>query len=150
MCATNKEVSYVISVSVGPGCYRHLKISSKATLFQLHEAILDAFEFIDDHAHAFFMDNRAWSDVSSYYSDMIEDENRYTNDYELERVGIFIGEKFKYIFDFGDEWTFQCKVLKVIDEITEEPVVVRSKGEAPQQYGDEDWEYEDEETEDDE
>ena len=45
--------SYVISVSVGTGCYRHIQISQKASLFRLHEAILEAFEFEDDHAHAF-------------------------------------------------------------------------------------------------
>ena len=36
--------SYVISVSVGTGCYRHIQISKNATLYKLHEAILDAFE----------------------------------------------------------------------------------------------------------
>jgi len=53
--------SYVISVSLGTGCYRHIKISSSATLFRLHQAILNAFEFEDDHMHAFFMDNKRWS-----------------------------------------------------------------------------------------
>ena len=38
--------SYVISVSLGTGCYRHIQISKSATLYKLHEAILDAFESI--------------------------------------------------------------------------------------------------------
>jgi len=127
--------SFVISVSLMPGCYRHIQISSDATLVELHEAILEAFEFDDDHAHAFFMDNQAWSDTNAYYSDMIEDADLFTTDFTLDSVINSDDQKFKYIFDFGEEWTFQCKVLKRIEEETELPTVVRAKGEAPPQYG---------------
>lgn len=138
MSAAKKEVSYTIAVSLGKGCYRHIRISSKAMMTELHETILDAFDFVDDHAHAFFMDNRAWSDEDSYFSEMIEDEERFTNEYKLEKLGFYPEMKFKYVFDFGEDWIFQCKVLKVTAEITEKPVVVRTKGEAPDQYGYED------------
>ena len=56
------------------------------------------------------------------------------------------GRKFKYVFDFGDDWTFQCRVLRELDEITAEPVIIRKKGEAPPQYpewDEEDWDEED-------
>ena len=46
--------SYVVSVSLGTGCYRHIRIGDQETLDRLHELILDAFDFDDDHAHAFF------------------------------------------------------------------------------------------------
>ena len=136
------NVSYVISVSSGTGCYRHIQISGDSTLFGLHGAILDAFGFMDDHAHAFFMDNRSWSNDDSYYAEDVERDLRLTVDYTLSQVNLYKGKQFKYIFDFGDEWIFQCKVLKVTDENTPEPLVVRSKGEAPEQYGR--WEDEDE------
>ena len=35
--------SFVISVSLGTGCYRHIQISANATLYKLHQAILKAF-----------------------------------------------------------------------------------------------------------
>mgnify|MGYP000961127436 CR=1 FL=1 len=145
MSPAKKKNSYIISVSVATGCYRHIKIDSTATLLQLHKAIIDAFEFYDDHLHVFFMDNSAWSDAESYYSDMMEGEDRYTANYTLEKVGLFVGRKFKYIFDFGDEWRFQCKVMKVLDEATESPEIVRSAGEAPSQYWDEDEELDEDE-----
>jgi hypothetical protein len=147
MSAASKEISYVISLSVCAGCYRHIKISSKATLYQLHKAILDAFEFDDDHAHAFFMDDSVWSDKESFYANIIEDEERHTAEYKLEQLGLCVGKKFKYLFDFGDEWRFQCKVLKVLDEKTKMPEIIRSKGEAPSQYG---YEFDDEELDEDE
>lgn len=135
MGGAQKAGSYVISVSLGTGCYRHIQISCRATFFQLHEAILEAFAFFDDHAHAFFLDNSLWSDRDSLYADMIEEADRYSGDVRLDQAGLVAGKKFKYVFDFGDEWVFQCKVLKCLDEPAATPAVVRAKGEAPPQYG---------------
>lgn len=139
--------SYVISVSAGTGCYRHIQISQKASLFRLHEAILEAFEFEDDHAHAFFMDNRIWSQYDAYYSMKMDGDERLTKSRKLENLDLKKGSQFKYVFDFGDEWRFQCKVLRELEEDTKIPLVIRSVGESPEQYPE--WEeYEDEDEED--
>ena len=140
--------SYVISVSLGTGCYRHIQISKNATLYKLHEAILDAFEFIDDHAHAFFMDNKIWSQADAYYSMKMDGHERLTKGRKLERLNLAKGSQFKYVFDFGEEWRFQCKVLRELEEDTKSPLVLREVGEAPIQYGEPDWddsEWEEEE-----
>ena len=127
--------SYVISVSMMAGCYRHIQISCNALLVELHSAIIDAFGFDDDHAHAFFMDDKIWSHNNSFYMRGVEDfGSRTTDRYRLSQAGLNKGKKFKYLFDFGDEWRFQCKVLQVKEEETEAPVIVKSKGEAPEQY----------------
>lgn len=126
--------SYVISVSLGKGCYRHIQISASATLYKLHQAILYAFEFQDDHLHAFFMDNRCWSRVGAYYSTDEMADGRDTKKYKLKDLRLSEGDRFKYIFDFGDEWRFQCKVLRKLEESTKTPIVIRSVGEAPEQY----------------
>ncbi len=138
-----KEISYVISVSAGKGCYRHIRIDGSCTLFELHECILDAFEFFDDHAHAFFMNNRAWDESDAYYAEMVDEdqEYRHTSDVRLKELGLAVGGKFLYVFDFGEEWRFACRVLKVLGEATAEPEVVRCVGEPPEQYGleEDDW-----------
>lgn len=128
--------SFLISVSLEPGCYRHIQISGDDTLFALHTAILDAFGFIDDHAHAFFMDNISWSDADSYYAEGVEPGLRISRRYTLNEARIHKGMNFKYIFDFGDEWTFRCKVLRVLDENTDKPIIIKSKGANPEQYPD--------------
>ena len=56
-----QPLSYVISVSLGTGCYRHIRISADMTFDDLSCAILDAFMFDNDHLHGFFMDNIFWS-----------------------------------------------------------------------------------------
>lgn len=139
--SASKE-SYVISVSLMSGCYRHIQISGNSTLLQLHSAIINAFDFIDDHAHAFFMDNRAWSEWDCYYMEGADDEGPFTNKYRLYQLNLYKGKQFKYVFDFGDEWMFQCKVLRVLEEETTVPRIIKSKGEAPEQYGS-DWEDDD-------
>lgn len=133
--------SYVISVSLGTGCYRHIQISGSATLYKLHQAILNAFQFDDDHMHAFFMDNKRWSHWDCYVSSKSEPADRLTKRYSLQKAGLAKGKKFLYLFDFGNEWVFQCKVLQEVDEKTDIPAVIRSVGEAPDQYPnyDEDW-----------
>ena len=141
------EKSLVISVSYDTGCYRHIRISNLATLADLSDVILAAFDFDNDHGHGFFLDNKVYSDVAAYFVRGMEEDNPPTDEFSLAQVGLQVGQKFKYLFDFGDDWTFQCRVLKELDEITAHPMVVRRKGQPPEQYpdwdGDEDWDDED-------
>lgn len=140
--------SYVISVSVGTGCYRHIQIAKTATLYELHKAIINAFDFEDDHVHAFFMNNRIWTPEEMYYSHRAEGDECLTKDYKLEQFGLSKGDQFKYVFDFGDEWRFQCKVLRELDVRTDIPGVIRRVGESPEQYPEPEWEEMDEEDDD--
>lgn len=127
--------SYVISVSIGTGCYRHIQITDGATLYQLHTAIIDAFDFYCDEymAHAFFMDNRFWSPKEAFFSDGVDDMLRCTSKYTLKKLKVHSGDKFKYLFDFEEEHRIQCKVLRELLENTLEAKVIRSVGEDPQQ-----------------
>lgn len=133
--STEPGKTLVISVSLYTGCYRHIRISDRALLEDLSLAILDAFGFDNDHLHAFFMDDQAYSRWNAYYSCDAEEEPT-TDRVTLARSGMTVGKKFKYLFDFGDNWLFQCKVLRELDEVTPEPQIVRTKGEAPPQYPD--------------
>ena len=139
--------SYVISVSIQKGCYRHIQIESTYTLEDLSSFILWAFDFVDDHAHAFFMNNRGWDDSDCYYADFVDEdgEYRHTSNYKLGEIDLEVGDKFLYIFDFGEEWRFSCRVLKVLDEKTNDPMIVRLIGKPPAQYDEWDDEWDDEE-----
>ncbi len=133
--------SYVISVSAGTGCYRHIQISKTATLHRLHKAIIAAFDFEDDHEHAFFMDNKYWSRYAAFFSSKMCGDERLSKRYTLEGLNLSKGDQFKYVFDFGNEWRFQCKVLRELEEQTDIPGVIRRVGESPEQYPefDEEW-----------
>ena len=142
------ERSLVLSVAVGTGCYRHIQISEGATLLKLSSAILNAFEFFDDHLHSFFMSNRAWDQDSEYAcpgGDLEEDGVCGSSDkVKLSKFRLCKGAKFLYIFDYGDEWRFQIKVLRIVNGPTKAPIVLKSVGEVSQYgYDDEDEEGED-------
>lgn len=128
--------SIVLSVSVHKGCYRHLRISVNETLERLADIILWAFEFDNDHAHAFYMNNRAWSRDDCYYMAEVDEDEKYrhTCDYRIYQLGLQKGDAFKFVFDFGESWEFQCKVLRIEDTDTKNAVLIRRVGKSPEQY----------------
>ena len=134
------EKSLVLSVSVRPGCYRHIQISENATLYDLHKEIMYSFDFDDDHMHVFFMNNRAWDRNAEYIcpGGSLGYEKNTSDKVKLSNFHLKKGDKFLYIFDFGDEWRFQIKVLQVIDGLTKTPVVIKSVGMVNQYRCDED------------
>lgn len=80
------------------------------------------------------MNNRAWDGNKCYSSRYAEDGCPDTDNCRLQFIGLEVGQKFLYIFDFGEEWHFQCKILQVLYEDTKCPEIVRTKGIAPPQY----------------
>ena len=128
--------SWVISVKFRKGCYRHIQIPKTKTLAELADVILWSFDFENDHAHAFFMDNVAWSHADSYFLSFVSDdvEERYTENVYLDILSV--KQKFKFIFDFGDEWRFECQVLREIEAEDEGAYLVREVGTPPEQYPD--------------
>ena len=128
--------AWIISVKFRKGCYRHIQIPKTKTLAELADVILWSFDFENDHAHAFFMDNVAWSHADSYFLSFVSDdvEERYTENVYLDILSV--KQKFKFIFDFGDEWCFECQVLREIAAEDEEAYIVREVGTPPEQYPD--------------
>jgi hypothetical protein len=141
------STSLVLSVSLGTGCYRHIQISQSATLFKLHQAIIHSVGFFDDHLHSFFMSNRAWDSNSEFSSPGgdLDDACGFTDKVKLSVFRLTKGNKFLYIFDYGDDWRFQIKVLRVVTEPTREPIILKSVG-FVSQYGDD---FDEDEDDDD-
>ena len=135
------EKSLVLSVSAGVGCYRHIQIAEGATLFTLHKTILDAFDFDDDHLHAFFVYDRALDEKVEYMCPEgdLNHARGYTNKVRLSKIRLKKDDAFLYVYDFGDVWRFQIKVLRVLDEATKTPTVLKTVGEVDQ-YGNDDYE----------
>ena len=145
------EKSLVLSVSAGTGCYRHIQISEDATLEKLSSTILLSVGFYDDHLHSFFMNNRPWDEDAEFTSSRagMDGSRGFSDKVKLSKFHLQKGDKFLYIFDFGDDWRFQIKVLRVIDASTKTPSILKSVG-IIYQYGDEedDWDQEDDWDED--
>ncbi|XID95878.1 plasmid pRiA4b ORF-3 family protein [Paenibacillaceae bacterium WGS1546] len=129
--------TYILQVAVRRNCWRRIRISSHSTLYDLHEAIQQAFDFDDDHLYAFFLDGKIWSTKRAFYSPDADDRPVVTEAC-LGELELSIGQTFLYLFDFGDEWEFVVTVEDAgpIDSSQLQPQVIESEGAAPQQYGD--------------
>ncbi|MBF0384197.1 MAG: hypothetical protein HQL69_24565 [Magnetococcales bacterium] len=129
--------------------FRDIEILSDATLMDLAEAILDAFEF-EDHDHLFgFFDNmgRNYLDSNEKYElnlDMDDswggmDSGMPSEDVEETLVGsVFdaVKHKMQFVFDYGDEWRFEVEMRNFGNrkKSVKYPRILTSKGEAPEQY----------------
>jgi hypothetical protein len=125
--------NFIFKVSLGK-VWRTIAISSEDTLHDLHEVIQDAFRFDDDHLYAFFMDNRRWSDYK--YEHPYTDEGPWADEILIGDLDLLVNQSILYLFDFGDEWTFD---VNLIDIRTDEPLlpeakITGEKGESPEQY----------------
>ncbi len=122
--------TYIFSISYQAGCYRHIRISQDAKLSTLHDAIADAFGLKDGRMHVFFMNNCAWDNTCGYYcTSFSESKNPATDEVRLCDFPLEKGTRFLYIYDFRNEQRFSVKLLRVLEEATKSPMLVRSKGE---------------------
>ncbi len=125
--------SIIFKVQLGKGLWRKIQISSDATLEDLSYEILNAYDFDYDHLYAFFMDNKEWSDDEVYWHPE-HDEEPSASDVQLSFFQFEKGDKFKFVYDFGENWSFNISVFKLSEEAVTEPVIFDIKGESPVQY----------------
>ena len=135
-----------IRVTLEPGVSRDIEIGAAASLYKLAEAINRAFGFGFDHAFGFY------SKLTGNYYDSLEKYELFADMGEptegaLSVKKTSVGEafakdkaKFLFLFDYGDEWLFKTERLGAGPKAakTRYPRVVRSEGEAPEQYAE--WE----------
>lgn len=128
---------------------REIEIGETATLYQLAEAIIDAFEFTFDHAFGFFDKiNTGWRLQESkkqyeLFADR-EDEGieltgaKSVKKTKISRVWKGIGDKMLFLFDYGDDWRWivTLKGFGKKEAETKYPRVLKSVGDAPEQYPD--------------
>ena len=121
-------------------CIRAIEIDEEACLYDLHEAIQDSVSFGRDHPFAFFLANSAspfarkqWLTEKEEWEDKEDDFRRIRlkDIYPLGRKRLY------YLFDFGDNWTFETRRHRKAKE-PEAGVkyarVVKTIGPNPEQY----------------
>ena len=136
----NQTIIFKVMFKYRKGTWRKIELKATDTLEDLHDAIQDAIEWDNDHLYSFFMDNKfSKGDFDAEYTRPYEPEGRNTAD--KAKVGMFgfsKGQKFAYLFDFGDNHRFEIEVVDfgTVDKSKDYPVVFESKGKAPEQYPD--------------
>ena len=130
--------SYVLKVKFkyAKRIWRKIEMAGPQTLHHLHLAIQDAIEWGEDHLYSFFMSNRSWDRGSEFASPYAEDGRR-AHQVRLDDLDLEPGQKFLYLFDYGDDHEFEVEVVEIRSEAPagQYPKLLESKGKAPDQYG---------------
>jgi len=122
--------------------YRDVAIRHTQTFFELHEAILRAYEFDNKHKATFYRSNDHWQrgreisleqyDLEYKVPPLIMKETVVSSEIKIP------GQKFIYNYDFNKNWNFQVELINVSKEENPKissPATIRTEGIAPSQYG---------------
>jgi len=89
-----------------PRIYRTLSIPGNRTLADLHRCLQDAFGWQNYHLHEFNLDHTIFGEPSNE-----EDRVVIADDvYSLDDLALKVGNKFEYVYDFGDDWVHSIRV----------------------------------------
>src|SRR3984957_10587073 len=122
--------------------YRDVAVRHTQHFLQLHQVILKAYEFDSKHQATFFRSNDHWQRGREISLE------KYDKPYKVDpllmdatTVGSEIrdpNQKFVYVYDFVKNWSFLVELINVSKEDNgkvDYPVVVKTEGIAPSQYG---------------
>ena len=133
--------------------WRRIAIRGDQTLDDLHGVIYDAFDRYDEHLYSFY-----FPPAGARGRDRLRHAVEYTHPFNAKDDGMFgdeplpdaskarigglklrPGQRFEYLFDFGDQWWHEITVEQIDAEIEGPfPRLVEARGKSPPQYPDPD------------
>ena len=136
--------THVFRVSLRPKVYRDFEVLSATSLYDLASEIVRVFGFDFDHAFGFY--SKLTGDVFGspvqyeLFADMGESEARSVKRTRIVEAFPTVGAKMTFLFDYGDNWQFR---IEAIGQNRKEPGgkyprLLKTIGEAPEQYPDPD------------
>ncbi len=129
-----KDGVYIFKTSLQQA-WRRIAAPGSNLFDDLGKAILEAFEFQDDHLYWFTYQNRRGVEETIYHPYM-EGASTLTDGTRIGEIGLEPGSGFAFIFDFGDLWTFRLRLesIEPADPGLEKPKVIEADGAPPAQY----------------
>jgi hypothetical protein len=132
-----------------PVVSRTIQIRGDQTLEDLHHAVFDAYGRWEEHLYEFQFGKGPMDPHARRYvlPDALEIQQDQSNppvgrvhETTIESLGLKVGDRFGYWFDFGDDWWHQINVEAVEDKAPRGkfPKVTKKVGKSPPQYADED------------
>jgi hypothetical protein len=116
------------------GVSRVIEVRGDQTLEDLHDAIFAAFDREEEHLYEFQLGRGPGDRLGPICDD------HQAGKTTIDSLGLGVGSRFGYLFDFGDCWQHQINVEAVEEKVPEGtyPRVTRKAGKSPPQYPDED------------
>ena len=124
--------------------YRDVLVKHTQNFADLHQIILRAFEFDQKHDATFFRSNDTWQRGREISKEVYEKEYKapplLMEETLIGSEIIDTNQHFIYLYDFVKAWSFLIELIQVIknsdaDMSLEYPLVTRTEGVGPMQYG---------------
>lgn len=122
--------------------YRDIVIKHTQHFYDLHEAILKAYEFDNKHQACFYRSNDNWLQGREISLEVYNREHKAPPLLMKETViGSEIkntNQRFTYTYDFHKQWNFLIELINVSKDEDPKliyPAAVRTEGIGPKQYG---------------
>lgn len=87
-------------LDIEPEIWRRFVVPADITLDRLHDVIQIVMGWHDYHLHEFIIGKKRYTEDPEFPEDGLEEEDRYYLVDLIKRKG----QKFTYIYDFGDNW----------------------------------------------
>ncbi|MCZ4409968.1 hypothetical protein O3Q51_14195 [Cryomorphaceae bacterium 1068] len=120
--------------------FRDIQIKGSDSFDDLHQAIVEAFEFSGDEMASFYMSNEEWDkgeEITQMDMGGLGDEGIKTmKDTPLDEMVFEEGEKLLYLYDFMRMWIFFVELVGVSTAKEDQtyPLVVLTVGDAPAEH----------------
>jgi tetratricopeptide (TPR) repeat protein len=132
-----------------PVVSRTIQVRGEQTLADLHQAIFAAFDRWEQHLYEFQFGEEPMDPEATRYTlpgafgatgDGVKPPAGLVTETTLGSLGLKVGDRFAYWFDFGDDWWHQINVEDIQDQVPKGkfPKVTKRVGQSPPQYPPED------------
>lgn len=126
-----------------PPVWRRVVVPASFTFEEFHIAIQIAFLWSNSHLYQFSPQGYGSNPVIALSSDEDWEEPDYdADDTKLSQIFNTVGQKYVYIYDFGDDWIHKITLEKIADLGNSRPECLAGKGECPPEDCGGPWGYE--------
>lgn len=98
-----------------PTIWRIVHVPGRTTLHQLHRIVQTIFSWLDYHLYEFRIGDQA------YQAPGEDAEGRDSTRTRLGSLRLQAGDRFEYVYDFGDDWLHEIEVVDVSPIGDDEP-----------------------------
>jgi len=152
VAAPSKGFVFKVALKGSPGTWRRIAVRGDQTLHRVHAGIFAAFDREEEHLYSFYFPKAGargharlptaveYTHPFAAESDPFGETHPDASKARLDRLGLRVGQKFEYLFDFGDSWWHEITVEAVAAlRSAGAPVsLLERRGASPAQYPDAD------------
>lgn len=119
-----------------PPVWRRLLVSDSITFEKFHKIIQASFGWHNYHLYQFSRNGYGAHEIIGITDEYDDDDNPFYSKRDASAVRLSeifgtVGEKYIYIYDFGDDWTHQITLEAITPEHIINPELIAGKGACP-------------------